>query len=179
VGEHFGFDARFDVSNVCFESEDIFYKVHDLVSTPLEECRDECAHEESPNLGFNNVISPNPFDHLHVFPTCSQPPISLEYSLHAPINNPKICDSKVDLEHAGKMFAMLGENVDNFISLGYFFGHGASLDPYCIFLVDKPRKIIWNTFFGFSFDLSMALALLKRALTFFAVIIFELSYCHA
>ena len=36
-----------------------------------------------------------------------------------------------------------------------------------------------NTFFAFSFYFSMAFALLKRALTFFAVIIFMLSYCHA
>jgi len=35
VGEPFGFDARFDVSDACFKSEDIFDKVHDLVNTPL------------------------------------------------------------------------------------------------------------------------------------------------
>ena len=73
---------------------------------------------------------------------CSQPSISSEYSLEVPIDNPKICDSKVDLGHAGKMFNMLGGNVDNFLSLGYFWGYDASLGPYCIFLVDAPRKII-------------------------------------
>jgi len=77
------------------------------------------------------------------------------------------------------MFSMLGRNVDNFLFLGYFYGCDASLDPYCIFLVDAPRKIMWNTFFAFSFDFSMALALLKRAVTSFTVIIFMLSYCHA
>ena len=50
---------------------------------------------------------------------------------------------------------------------------------YCMYLEDKPRKIMWNTFFTFSFDFSIGFALLKRALTFFAVIIFMLSYCHA
>jgi len=45
--------------------------------------------------------------------------------------------------------------------------------------VDTSRKIMWNTFFAFSYDFSMALALLKRALTFFAAIIFMLSYYHA
>ena len=77
------------------------------------------------------------------------------------------------------MFNMLGGNVDNFLSLGYFYGHDASLDPYCIYLVDEPIKIMWNTFFAFSFVFSIGSALLKRALTFFAVIIFMFSYCHA
>jgi len=44
--------------------------------------------------------------------------------------------------------------------------------------VAKPRKIMWNTFFAFSFDFSIASGLLKRALTFFAMIIFMRSYCH-
>ena len=35
VGEPFGFEVRFDVSDACFKSEDIFDKVHDLVNTPL------------------------------------------------------------------------------------------------------------------------------------------------
>ena len=45
--------------------------------------------------------------------------------------------------------------------------------------MDKPRKIMWNTLFDFSFDFSMVIALLKRALTFFSVIIVVLSHCHA
>ena len=106
-------------------------------------------------------------------------PISPEYSLDAPIDNPKICDSNVDLGHAGEMFNMLGGNVDNFLSLGYFCGYDASLDPYYIFLVDNPRKIMWNTFLAFYFDFFMAFTLLKRALTFFAVIMFMLFYCNA
>ena len=96
-------------------------------------------HEESSSLCFNYAF-PNPLDHTHVSPTCSQPSISPEYSLEAPIRNPKICDSNVDLGHAVKMFNMLGGNIDNFLSLGYFCGYDASLDAYCIFLVDKPRK---------------------------------------
>ena len=151
--------------------------VHNLVNTPLEGCRYECVHEESSSLCFNYAV-PNSLDHTHVFPTCSQPPISPEYSLDAPIDNPKICDSIVHLGYKGKMFNMLGENVVNFLSLGYFCAYDASLDPYCIFLVDAPRKVIWNTFFTFSLDFSIGFALLNRALTFFTVIIFLLSYCH-
>jgi len=45
--------------------------------------------------------------------------------------------------------------------------------------VDKPGKIMWNTFFDFSFDFSMAFSLIKRALTFFALILCMLSYYQA
>ena len=47
------------------------------------------------------------------------------------------------------MFNMLGGNDEIFESLGNFSGYDAVLDPYCINLVDKPRKIMWNTFFNF------------------------------
>ena len=54
----------------------------------------------------------------------------------------------------------------------------AALDPYCIYLVDKPKKTMWNTFFGFCFDFSMAFTLIKRALVFFVLFLCMLSYCH-
>jgi len=130
-------------------------------------------------LAFVLIILSPILHHTHVSPMCSQTSISLEYSLDAPIDNPKIYDSNVDLGYAGKMFNMLVENVDNFLSLGYFSGYNASFDPYCMYLVDKPRKIIWNTFFAFSFDFFIGFALVKRALTFFAVIIFMPSYYQA
>jgi len=41
----FGFDARFDVSDACFRSEDILHEVHDLGKTPLEGSRDVLVHE--------------------------------------------------------------------------------------------------------------------------------------
>ena len=74
---------------------------------------------------------------------------------------------------------MLGGNVETFESLGYFSGYDAALDPYCINLVGKPRKILWNTFFISSFDFSIAFYLMKRALTFFALILCMLSYSQA
>jgi len=77
------------------------------------------------------------------------------------------------------MFNMLGGNIETFESLGNYNGYDAVLDPYCINLVDKPKKILWSTFFAFSFDFSMAFTLIKRALTFFALILCMLSYCHA
>ena len=77
------------------------------------------------------------------------------------------------------MFHVLGRNLDNFVSLGYFIGYNTSLDPSCIYIVDALRKIIWNTFFDFSFDFSMAFGLLKRALIFLVIFIFMPSYSHA
>ena len=38
---------------------------------------------------------------------------------------------------------------------------------------------MWHTFFDFSFDFSIGFCLIKRALTFFALILCMLSYCQA
>ena len=136
MGEPFRVVARFDVADACFKLEDTLAVEHNLVNTPLEGSRYECVHEESSSLCFNYAF-PNPLDHTHVFPVYSEPPISLEYSLDAPIDNPKICDANNGLGYEDNMFNMLGGNVDNFLSLGYFCGYDASLYPYCIFLVTK------------------------------------------
>ena len=84
-----------------------------------------------------------------------------------------------DLGYEDIMFSMLGGNIDNFTSLGYFSGYTVSLDLYFMYLVDAPRKIMWNTFFDFSFDFSMKFGLLKRALTFFVMFIFMFPYTQA
>ena len=70
---------------------------------------------------------------------------------------------------------MLGRNVDHFESLGSLCRYDAALDQYCIDLEDKPRKIMWNTIFDFSFDFS----LIKRALIYFILILCMLSYFQA
>jgi len=62
---------------------------------------------------------------------------------------------------------MPGGSVETIESLGDFSGYSAALNPYCINLVDKPRKILWNAFLAFPFDFSMAFSLMKRALTLF------------
>jgi len=46
-------------------------------------------------------------------------------------------------------------------------------------LVDMPRKIMWTPFFTFSFDFSMAFALLTRALIFLVMFIVVHSQHHA
>jgi len=133
-------------------------------------------HEGSLSLTCENVL-PNPLKHFHVSTFSSQPSFSPEYTIDVPID--EICDSNVDIGYADNMFHMLGGNVETFESLGNFSGYDATLDPYCINLVDKPRSIMWNTFFDFSFDFSMFFSLIKRALTFFVLILCMLSCCQA
>jgi len=97
----------------------------------------------------------------------------------APIDDSWICNSNVDMGNKHNVLNTLGGNVETFESLGYFSGYDAALDPYWINLVDKFRKILWNTLFAFSFDFSMAFPVLKSALNFLALILCMLSYCHA
>jgi len=152
--------------------------VYVLAKTPLEVSYDVYVHKEPPSLDCDNVL-PNPLDHSHVFSLCSPTFPSLEYYFDAPIYNPMICDAIMNLGSEDNMFNALGGNVINFLSLGYFSGYDASLNPYCIYLVDEPRKIMWTNFFDFSFDFSMNFALLKRSIIFFIVTIIMLSYYHA
>jgi len=80
-GDPFGFDARLDFANACFESEDIFDKVHDLAETHLEGSCDVFMHEESPCLGFDDCVFPNFLDHSHLSPMYLQPSPSPEYDI--------------------------------------------------------------------------------------------------
>ena len=75
------------------------------------------------------------------------------------------------------MLNLFGENNENFESLGFLCGYDAALDPYCIDLVDLPRKIMWHAFFNFSFDFSMAFTL--RGLVLFFVLICRFSHSLA
>ena len=63
-------------------------------------------------------------------------------------------------------------------SLGDIRGYNPSLDPYCAYLDDMPRKIEWTTFFDNDFDFSMAFDEFKRALTLFAPSLLVFSYSH-
>jgi len=97
-----------DVSNACFKFEDTLEAVHDLVKTPLEGSRDVFMHEESPSLGFDDCVFPNCLDHSHVSHMYLQPSPSPKYDIVEPVDNPKICDSNVDLGHEENEFNMLG-----------------------------------------------------------------------
>jgi len=132
-------------------------------------------HEESASLSCNIDLY-NPLDHSHASSTCSESSISSGYSLDEPINNPKICDSNVDLGYENNMFSMLGGNVDDFVSLGCFSRFNTSIDPYCICLGDLPLKITWITFFNLSYDFSMVIDKFNRILILFGVILIIASY---
>ena len=139
---------------------------HNLVDTPLEGCHDMFVHEGCPSLGCDDAI-PNSLKRSHVSPMLSQPSFCPDYSFDMPNDISKLCDSNMDLGYDDNMLNVRGGNDENFKPLGCFSGYDAAFDPYCINLVDKPRKIMWNTFFDFSFDFSVAFSLMKRALTFF------------
>ena len=76
-------------------------------------------HEESPSLGCDDIVLPNPFDHSHVSPMYLQPSPCPKYYINVPINNPMICGANVDFSYKDNMFNMLSGNVDNFLSPGY------------------------------------------------------------
>jgi len=149
VGEPFGLGANFGMNNALCGSDDTFDMEHNLGDTPLEGCRDAFMHEGSPSLACEKVF-PSPLEHFLVSTFCSQPSFSPELDFDVPIDNFEICDSDVDMGYADNMFHMLGGIFETFESLGNFSGYNAVLDPYCINLGDKPRKILWNAFFVFS-----------------------------
>jgi len=52
------------------------------------------------------------------------------------------------------MFSVLGGNVDDYVSLGYFRRYDPSIDPYSACLEDLPKEVMWITFFNPSYDFS-------------------------
>jgi len=116
--------------------------VHDLVEAPLEESHDAFIHEESPNLSFDDNVIPNPLDHSHVSPMCSQPSPYPECDIVELVDNSMIYNANIDFDYDGNEFNVLGGNVDDYVSLVYFRGYDPSIDPYCVFLEDLPRKIM-------------------------------------
>jgi len=150
--------------------------VHDLVESPLEGSHDVLMHEESPSLGFDDIVLPNPFDHSDASPLYSLPSQSPGYYLDGPINNFVICDANNDLGYENNVFDVLSGNANNFVSLGYFKGCDPSIDPYCVCLRDLPKKITWTTFFNPSYDFSKVIDKVKRMLNVFGTILVITSY---
>jgi len=150
--------------------------VHDHVETPLGGSSDVFMHKESPSLGFDNNVIPNPLDHSHVFPMCSSPSLSPKYYIDVPIDNPKICYCNVDLGYENNVINVLGGNVHDYVSLGYLRGYDPSIDPYCVCLGDLLSKIICTTFFNPSYNFSKAFDKVKRILVVFSVILVIASY---
>jgi len=158
-GESFGYAANLGLDNALCGLEETLGRDPNLVYTPLEGCQDLFVHEGSSSLIYENVI-PNSHEPYHVS-TFSSPPSSSspELAFDVPNNISEINDSNVDLGHEKHMVIPLGGNNETFESMGYFRGYDAARDPYCIDLVDLPRKIMWHTFFNFSFDFCMAFTL--------------------
>jgi len=73
-------------------------------------------------------------------------------------------------------FSLLGRNVVDCVSVGYFRGYDPSIDPYYTCLGDLPKKIMWTTFFNPSDDFSKAFDKVKRILNLFGVILVIASY---
>ena len=148
-GEPFGYAANFGMNYDLCGLEDTLDRGHNLVYTPLEGCQDLFVHEGS-SLSYENVI-PNPLEHAYVSIVSSAPSSSSpECAFDVPIDNFEICEFNVDMGHEEYMFNVLGGNVENLESLGYFREYDAALDPYCLNLADVPRKILWSNFFSFS-----------------------------
>jgi len=93
-----------------------------------------------------------------------QPSQFLEYYLDEPINNFLICEANIDLGYEDNMFSMLGGNVDDYVSLGYFRRYDPSIDPYCVCLRNLPKKVMWTIFFNHSYDFSKVIDKVKRIL---------------
>jgi len=85
----------------------------------------------------------------------------------------------MDLGYDDNMLNIIGGSDETIESLGSLCGYDAALDPYCINLVDKPRKILSNIFCASSFDFSIAFTFMKRVINLFAMIICVLSHSQA
>jgi len=63
-------------------------------------------------------------------------------------------------------------------SLGDIRGSHPTFDPYCTYMEDVPRQIMWSIFFDHAFDFSMAFGKFKKPLTFLASSSVVFSYLH-
>ena len=68
--------------------------------------------------------------------------MSHEHSFDVSNDISKLCDSNMDLGYDDNMLNVIGGSDEAFESLGYLCGYKAALDPYCINLVDKSKKIL-------------------------------------
>ena len=74
------------------------------------------------------------------------------------------------------MFSVLDGSVDDYVSLGNFKGSYPSIDPYCVYLENLPRIVMWTTLFTPSYDFSKAIDKVKRILVVFGVVFVIASY---
>jgi len=86
-----------------------------------------------------------------------------------------ICETNANLGCGDNMFYMLGRNLDDFMPR-YIRSHDPSIHPCSLYLENLPRKVMWATFFTFSYEFSEALDKIKRILIVFRVIFVIASY---
>ena len=94
------------VVDVCFESEDTFDEVQDLVEIPLEWPYAVFKHEEPTSLVCPSVL-PKPLDYSHTSPLCSLSSPPPKYYFDAPIGNLMIF-ADMDWGYENNMFSMRG-----------------------------------------------------------------------
>ena len=92
--------------------------------------------------------SPDLTDHVSLNPLA----ISRASSCSLPSPSPQYCD----LSSIDSLAVLKGNVVDCSESLGTFRGYDPSLDPYSLYLEDRPRKIIFSMAFNHSTDFSKA-----------------------
>jgi len=84
--------------------------------------------------------------------------------------------ANIDLGYEDNVFDVLGGYVDNFLSLGYLRGYDPSIDPYCVYVGDLPRKVMLTVFFNPCYDFSMGFDKVKRILAIFHVVLVITSF---
>ena len=77
---------------------------------------------------FDDSVLPNPLDYLEASPLFSMPSPSPEYYFDQRTDNPMICDTNVNLGYKKNVLDVIGRNVDDDVSLGYFRGYDPCID---------------------------------------------------
>ena len=77
----------------------------------------------------------------------------------------------MDLGYEDNKFDMLSRNIDDYVLLGHLRGYDPSLGPYCVYLEDLLRKVMWTIFFNPSYNFYKAFGKVKRILIIFSVIL--------
>jgi len=150
VGGTFCVDASVDKGDMRCEFGDAFIEVHDLDETLVGRSCMDAVVTISPSSNLIGLVSSDPLDIFHAFPSCSLLCISPECC------NMSLIDSHVVLE---------GNEINYYESPSTFRGYNSFLDPCSLYLEDLPRKIMLIIAFDCSIDFSEAFDKLRRALT--------------
>jgi len=163
IGETFIINASLDEDDICYESDNVFIKVHDFDMTLTGRSYVDVVITVPASPDMVDNISPNPFEAPHVSPL---------YSL--PCHSPK-CHN---MSHVNFHDVLEGNMVDCVESLGNFSGYDPSFDPYSLYLGNMPVKIFFTIPFNHCTDFSKACDKSRRTLTIISRFMFKSSYSH-